>query len=171
MRAARVVGAALMTLVAAAACSSPAGPGEPAAQEETWFAACAPATGAGMELPCFTGGAASTVTGPAVVNLWASWCAPCRQELPAFQRLADKDQVRVLGVVTLDDRARALDTAKDLKITFPMLYDSAGRLQKSVGRSLLPITLFVAADGRVTHTYTGPALDDAALGALVEEHL
>ncbi|MEV6523310.1 TlpA disulfide reductase family protein [Longispora sp. NPDC051575] len=168
MRAARIVGAALMTLVAAVACSAPA---EPTTPEETWFAACAPASGAGMELPCFTGGAASTVTGPAVVNLWASWCAPCRQELPAFQRLAEKDQVKVLGVVTLDDRARALDTAKDLKITFPMLYDSAGKLQKSVGRSLLPITLFVAADGRVTHTYTGPALDDAALGALVEEHL
>ncbi|WP_412540910.1 TlpA disulfide reductase family protein [Longispora sp. K20-0274] len=151
-----------------AACSSPAAP---APAEEKWFAGCAPAAGTGMELPCFTGGAATSVTGPAVVNLWASWCAPCRQELPAFQRLAESGKVTVLGVVTLDDRGRALDTAKDLGVRFPTLYDSAGRLQKSVGKSLLPVTLFVDAQGRVTHTYTGPALDDAALGTLVKEHL
>ncbi|WP_018352229.1 TlpA disulfide reductase family protein [Longispora albida] len=145
--------------------------GKPAANEETWFKTCDPKSGSGTELPCFTGGAQSTIQGPAVVNLWASWCAPCRQELPAFQRLADQGKVKVIGVVTLDDRSRALSTAKDLGVTFPALYDPEGKVHKSTGKSFLPITLFVDRDGKTVHTYTGAALDDATLAKLVEEKL
>ncbi|MBA3490432.1 MAG: TlpA family protein disulfide reductase [Longispora sp.] len=147
----------------------------PPIAEEAWFEKCAPSDGVTakgvIELPCFTGGANATVTGPAVVNLWASWCGPCRQELPAFQRLADSGKVAVLGVVTLDDRARALDTAKDLDVRFANFYDPDGRVQKSTGKALLPITLFIDENGKIAHSYTGAPLDDATLGILVEEYV
>ena len=72
-----------------------------------------------LRLPCFTGGepvGLDAVRGPAVINLWASWCGPCRKELPAFQRLAGRTggQLHVVGVDTRDDREAAQSLAADL---------------------------------------------------------
>ncbi len=184
---------AVAALVAAlAGCSSGGGTGHTsaAAAEKPWFAACdagptggpsvAPTGGTSMpaiSLPCFTGGRPVALAAPSgtptVVNLWASWCAPCRTELPVFQRLstAAPGRVRVLGVVTADTRSAALALAEDLHVTFPAVYDAEGRLSKALGRTALPITLFVDPGGRLTHVYNGTALDDASLAALVRRYL
>lgn len=129
-----------------------------------------------VTLPCFTGGAPVGLTGlgrPAVINLWASWCAPCRKELPEFQRLADvaNERVAVLGVVTQDTRTAAASLAEDLGITFPALFDSSGLLQRAVAPPVLPVTLFVDAQGRVRHIDTTGALTLSTLEQLVQEHL
>lgn len=156
---------------------SPAG-SAPAASPAT----TAPGDGAGsgeqlpdLELPCFTGDSPvrlSDVRGPAVINLWGSWCAPCRRELPAFQRLAQRaGGVRVIGVDTRDDREAAASLAEDLGLTFPTLYDPDERLRSRLRAAGLPVTLFVDAAGRVRHLDNTGALDDQALGSLVERHL
>src|SRR5690606_472439 len=81
-----------------------------------------------VTLPCFSDGepvALDQVRGPAVVNLWASWCPPCRDELPVMQRLADRaaGRLRVVGVVVSDRPAAAAALAEDLGLTFPALDD------------------------------------------------
>jgi thiol-disulfide isomerase/thioredoxin len=129
-----------------------------------------------VRLPCFTGGAEvplSALRGPAVVNLWASWCPPCRAELPAFQRLAERagGKVHVVGVATGDKRDAAQSLAEDFGLTFPTLFDRDAKLRLGLERNALPITLFVDDQGRVRHLDTSGALDDRALAGLVQQHL
>ncbi|MEV4415188.1 TlpA disulfide reductase family protein [Catellatospora sp. NPDC049609] len=126
-----------------------------------------------LALPCLAGGddvRLKELRGPLVINLWGSWCAPCREELPAFQRLADSGRVPVLGVVTKDDRAAAAWLADELKAGMPAVYDRAGALQSALGENVLPLTLLVGADGRAA-VYRGVALTDDTLSQLVEQHL
>ena len=84
---------------------------------------------AGISLPCLTGGEdleLGRIGRPAVINLWASWCGPCRTELPELQRFADAagDRVVLLGVVTGDTRSAATSLAADLGVTFPSVFDA-----------------------------------------------
>ncbi|NUS73409.1 MAG: TlpA family protein disulfide reductase [Corynebacteriales bacterium] len=110
---------------------------------------------------------------PMVVNLWASWCPPCGKELPAFQRLSDDTQGKlvVLGVVTEDEVKGAVGAATDIGLTFPNVYDRSGELRRELGRTGLPVTVFVDAQGQVKHVYNGAPLADESLRALVREHL
>ncbi|MFG2104074.1 TlpA family protein disulfide reductase [Micromonospora echinaurantiaca] len=129
-----------------------------------------------LTLNCFTGGAPVAlrdVRGPAVVNVWASWCAPCRTELPAFQRLSERanGQLRVLGVNSRDSRAGAQSIGEDFGVRFPVLVDQGEALQRTLGRNAIPLTLFVDGQGRVRHVDASGALDDARLAALVRQHL
>jgi thiol-disulfide isomerase/thioredoxin len=139
----------------------------------------APATGGqplpAVELECAAGGrvAVGAIRGPAVINLWASWCEPCRAELPAFQRLAESagDRVHVVGIATRDDPDDSVALGDELGLTFPVLDDPQERVLHGVRRQGLPATLFVGPEGRIRQVYNGPALDDAALAALVRQHL
>jgi thiol-disulfide isomerase/thioredoxin len=128
-----------------------------------------------VELECAAGGrlAVDAIRGPAVVNLWASWCEPCRDELPALQRLADRagGKVHVVGIATGDDPDDSVALGDELGLTFPVLDDPQERVLTAVRRKGLPATLFVGPDGRIRHLYNGPILDDAALAALVGQHL
>ncbi|MCW3841086.1 TlpA family protein disulfide reductase [Micromonospora yasonensis] len=180
-----------------AACTGtdePAGPA-PAARAErpSPFADCAPlavvpasaaATPAGepgdplpeLTLSCFTGGAPVAlrdVKGPAVINVWASWCPPCRKELPAFQRLSERaaGRFQVIGVNSRDSRGGAQSIGEDFGVRFPMLVDQGDAFERGLGRNAFPLTVFVGADGRIRHTDSTGALDDARLAELVRQHL
>jgi cytochrome c biogenesis protein CcmG/thiol:disulfide interchange protein DsbE len=125
-------------------------------------------------LPCFTGGSAVQLTalrGPAVINLWASWCGPCREELPLMQELADATagSLRVIGVDSRDTRDAAASFAADHGVSFPTLFDRDEKLLIALGKAALPITVFVDADGR-RHVYSGKPLDKPTLGGLVRTH-
>ncbi|MDG4828030.1 TlpA disulfide reductase family protein [Solwaraspora sp. WMMD1047] len=129
-----------------------------------------------VTLDCFVGGERvdlGALRGPAVVNLWASWCGPCRKELPALQRLHERaaGAVRVIGVDTRDRRAAAEETAADLGITFPQFFDEQERLLIGLERRVIPVTAFVDGQGLIRHLDESGALDDETLGKLVEQHL
>jgi len=173
--------ASILLALLTGACSTtatPAPPDQAAAPETPQFAVCTGIDGGTAKLPeisvpCFTGGQAVKVDrlrGPLVVNFFASWCAPCREELPAFQRLADSGRVPVLGVATDDRRAAALSLAADLGVRFPALFDASGEFRRARGEAALPLTLFIDERGEVT-SYSGPALTDDALGKLVTQRL
>lgn len=129
-----------------------------------------------LTLSCFTGGAPVALRdlrGPAVVNVWASWCPPCRKELPAFQRLSERaaGQLTVLGVNSQDSRDAAQSIGEDFGIRFPVLVDQGESLKRELNRKAIPLTVFVDGQGRVRHVDSSGALDDARLAALVRKHL
>lgn len=171
--------ASVLLAFLAGACSATAAPPDKAAPPEpTQFAACTGIDGGTAKLPeisvpCFTSGQPvelDRLRGPLVVNFFASWCAPCREELPAFQRLADSGRVPVLGVATDDRREAALSLAVDLGVRFPTLFDASGEFRRARGEAALPLTLFIDGHGEVTR-YAGPALTDETLGNLVAQRL
>ncbi|MGC5050386.1 TlpA family protein disulfide reductase [Micromonospora sp. DT48] len=129
-----------------------------------------------LTLTCFTGGAPvdlRDIPGPAVINIWASWCPPCRKELPAFQRLSEQTEgrLRVIGVNTQDSRSAAQSIGEDFGVRFPMLFDQGKAFQRALERSAFPMTVFVGADGGIRHIDTSGALDDAQLAELIRQHL
>jgi thiol-disulfide isomerase/thioredoxin len=129
-----------------------------------------------LRLECFSGGAVDLGLAPGVptvVNLWASWCAPCREELPVVQQLADAagDRVRVLGVVSKDGIPQATSFAADAGATFPTAFDGDGELMDGLGIRALPYTYFLAADGSVSHVEVGPVESLPEFEQLVAEHL
>jgi thiol-disulfide isomerase/thioredoxin len=110
---------------------------------------------------------------PTVVNLWGSWCPPCREELPLMQQLADTagDQVRVVGVVSKDGEPQAESFGTDAGVTFPNAFDGEGDLMAELGLNALPFTMFLAADGTLVHSELGPVESIEELEQLVAEHL
>jgi thiol-disulfide isomerase/thioredoxin len=130
-----------------------------------------------LTLPCLVGGhpeRLSELRGPAVINLWASWCQPCLQELPAIDAYARRADgtVRVVGIVTDDpDRSAAQSFVDELGLRFPMLYDKDAKLRTTVAGTGIPRTLLIDRQGRVVYKYLGKPLDEAALAELVHQHL
>ena len=110
---------------------------------------------------------------PTVVNLWGSWCPPCREELPLLQQFADDagDRVRVLGIISKDGVPQAESFATDAGVTFPNAYDAEGQLMAELGINALPYTAFIAADGTLVHSEIGPVDSVDELRGLVAQHL
>jgi cytochrome c biogenesis protein CcmG/thiol:disulfide interchange protein DsbE len=110
---------------------------------------------------------------PTVVNLWGSWCGPCREELPLLQEFADDagDRVRVVGVISKDGVPQAESFAFDAGVRFPSAFDGEGDLMAELGLNVLPYTAFIAADGTLAHSELGPVDSVDELRALVAEHL
>jgi thiol-disulfide isomerase/thioredoxin len=86
---------------------------------------------------------------PLVLNVWASWCIPCRKEMPAFQSvyLRARGTVGFLGVDYLDQADAARRLAADTGVTYPLAADPKGTEVAKLGVTALPTTLFFSADG------------------------
>ena len=120
---------------------------------------CPRSTAAGglpdVTLPCLGGGRPvdlARLRGPLVVNLFAQWCGPCRQELPYYQQLhrKAKGKVAVLGVDYLDTQpAQALQLARGAGVTYPLAADPGGLLRTGLKIRGLPGIAFVDRDGKV----------------------
>jgi thiol-disulfide isomerase/thioredoxin len=132
-----------------------------------------------ITLPCLGGGPdvdLSRLRGPLVVNLFAQWCGPCREELPFYEQLHEEGKVAVLGIDYLDTQpAGALELADATGVTYPLLADPGGLLRAPFRVRGLPGVLFVDAQGRITNdggrpTFTVIRSYDE-LTALVREHL
>jgi cytochrome c biogenesis protein CcmG, thiol:disulfide interchange protein DsbE len=110
---------------------------------------------------------------PTVVNLWGSWCGPCREELPTMQRLADAagGKVRVVGVISKDGRPQAESFAEDAKVTFPSAFDGQGSLMTDLGLHGLPYSYFLDAKGGVVYTQVGSVGTVQQFEQLVATHL
>jgi cytochrome c biogenesis protein CcmG/thiol:disulfide interchange protein DsbE len=126
-----------------------------------------------LRLPCFAGGqplSLRNLRGPAVINIWASWCGPCRTELPVVQALADRadGQLTVLGVDTGDSRAAGASFGTDRGVTMPTLFDADRKLLDALARTTLPVTVFLDSAGR-SFVYPLP-LDARGLAEQVRTH-
>ena len=109
---------------------------------------------------------------PLLVNLWASWCGPCIEEMPELDRYAAQQGdtgVQVIGIA-LDDAAAVEDFLQRIPVRYPILIDTPGPRDAGVQlgnpRGVLPYTALISADGRLLKQRIGPfvhgELDDWA---------
>jgi thiol-disulfide isomerase/thioredoxin len=100
-----------------------------------------------------------------VINLWGSWCGPCRAEADDLQRVADAtkdDGVAVLGINLRDDRSAATDFIRDRGLTWPSIYDPPGRSLlglRGYPRNVIPSTLVLDRQHRVAAIFLTELLD------------
>jgi peroxiredoxin len=93
-----------------------------------------------------------------LVNFWASWCGPCRQEIPQLNRLHDAYRsagLKLLGVNVDEDPRRAADAARRQGIRFPVLLDSDKSVVRRWDLGSMPATVLIDRDGRVRHLHRG----------------
>lgn len=111
---------------------------------------------------------------PTVVNVWAQWCGPCRQEAPHLAEYAARvgGRVRVLGLDYDDpDPAAALEYAGQAGWTYPHLADPLRRTRDPLRITGIPTTLFISADGVIQHRVVGPVASADQLADLTATHL
>ena len=104
---------------------------------------------------------------PLIINVWASWCGPCRAEAASLERLAWSEagnRYVVIGISTDDDRDAALKWLRHSNATVSHYIDSGPRwtLESMLGASHIPVTVLVDAGGRVVARYPGARQWDSA---------
>jgi peroxiredoxin len=93
-----------------------------------------------------------------MVNFWATWCGPCRQEMPHLERLHRKYKstgLVLLGVNVDDDARKAAELAAKLGVSFPMLYDTDKAVSKLYDLATMPSTVLIDRDGTVRFVHRG----------------
>lgn len=110
--------------------------------------------GAPIDLAAFRGR-------PVVLNFWASWCGPCRREMPAFSDLADSydGAVAFVGIATQDREKPAKDFAREIDVVYPLGFDLGDKLTDDYGVFGLPSTYFIDADGVIIDSRFGELTD------------
>lgn len=134
-----------------------------------------------LTLKCLGGGPdveLSSLRGPMVINLWASWCDPCRKEMPVLEEFHQDhgDRVAVLGMDVNDIYPeRALALAQDTGATYPSLVDVGGEIFSedvfSIARLGFPAFVFVDEQGKVVGSSSGGVDSVAEVVDLVDTHL
>ncbi len=98
-----------------------------------------------------------------VVNFWASWCAPCREEAPHFEQVWRDRRAQGVVFVGLDSRDFREDArkfARDYDLTFPLVYDGPGDVSNEYGVNGYPETFVIDREGRVVDALVGPVTSE-----------
>lgn len=97
---------------------------------------------------------------PVVINLWASWCIPCREEAPALEEMwrKYKDRVAIVGINVRDTEEAAREFAREFSLTYPLVRDTDRTVEKALGAFGLPETFFIDH----TWTFAGVARGDGS---------
>jgi len=117
-----------------------------------------------------------TTNGPLVVNLWATWCTPCLEEMPVLQEAHEDgvrvggDVVRFIGVNVSDSPTRAAQRADELGITYLQGRDPDGAFSAALSTVGLPVTAFVDRDGHLAGVHHG-SLDAGELATAIDRYL
>ena len=133
----------------------------------------------GLELTTLQGESISLhdVRGKAVVlNFWASWCPPCKAEMPAIQRLtelysADKLAILSVNATGQDNLADVQTFVEDYRLTFPILLDAQGDASRLYQVQALPTTFFIDQAGVIQKIVYGGPLSEAFLRAEIDRLL
>jgi thiol-disulfide isomerase/thioredoxin len=112
--------------------------------------------------------------GPVIVNLWASWCPPCRAEMPAIQRIYEENRDRGLIVLAVnttyqDSEGAAAAFLQEFDFTFPVLLDRQGTVSRQYQLRALPTTFFIDAQGVVQKVIIGGPMSTTTLATGVAD--
>ena len=102
---------------------------------------------------------------PVVLNFWASWCEPCREEMPAFERMWDRyrnDGIKIIGVNIQDSAQGARGFLDEVPVSYPIAMDPTGSLASELGVRGLPQTFFIGADFKFEKISAGDAVEGGA---------
>jgi cytochrome c biogenesis protein CcmG/thiol:disulfide interchange protein DsbE len=109
-----------------------------------------------------------------VLNLWASWCSPCRAEMPAmnavYQKFRDQGLV-VLGVNTTfqDDETSARAAIREWGLNFPIVFDRDGTPSRQYRLQAMPTTFFIGRDGVIRDIVYGGPMSEALIASKIEK--
>ncbi len=111
-----------------------------------------------------------------MVNLWASWCNPCRAEMPAIDAIYQQYRAQGLEVVAInttfqDSEADARSFVKDLGVNFPIAFDRDGVTSKRYALQAMPTTFFVKRDGTIGDMLFGGPMTEALISSKIEKLL
>ena len=116
----------------------------------------------GTKLPCLNGNsglAIEQLRGPVLVNIWGSWCPPCREEIPYFVKLNNEKKIPIMGIAVDEARIRdAQDYVKNHGITYPNLYDEKSITAQKLGPGV-PQTLLIDESGQIIKKKIGKFQD------------
>ncbi len=106
-----------------------------------------------------------------MINFWATWCGPCRQEMPLLDELYTRYQrvgFSLLGVNIDDDSRKAMNMVAELGVSFPVLFDSRKEVSKLYKVSAMPVTVLVDREGTVRHVHHGyrPGVEEQYLNEI-----
>lgn len=93
-----------------------------------------------------------------MINFWASWCGPCRQEMPLLEQLYKrygKVGFVILGVNVEEDSSKANSMLRDVPVSFPVLYDTTNKVSKMYNVSAMPTTVMVDRNGNMRYLHKG----------------
>lgn len=107
---------------------------------------------------------------PVVLNFWASWCAPCRKEMPVLAQVSAELAGRVdfVGIDHQDRREDALALLREAGVSYPTAFDPAGGAARDYELRGMPTTVFIDADGRVLATSLGELTESKLRIAILE---
>lgn len=125
-----------------------------------------------FSLPSLTGDSFSLSASrgqPVVLNFWATWCPPCRVEIPHFQEASTtyNGQVLIVGVDDGEPRERVAPFAQEMGITYPVPLDGDSGVSRRYRVNSLPTTFFIDADGVIQHIQIG-LVNEAMLQEQIE---
>ena len=100
-----------------------------------------------------------------LLNFWASWCGPCRQEMPLLEKLQKRYSAlgfTVLGVNVEEDSSKAKSLLKDIPVSFPILFDMQNTVSKQYNVSAMPSTVMIDRNGNMRYLHKGYKPGDEA---------